>query len=122
MPTPDGSATPPGRPHAPARVPDAVVLTIDRPIAAADVAALWQRVQRAVEDRGSDLLVCDVSAIGRADVGAVGALARLALIAGRNHCRVELGQVPAGLRALLTLTGLDEFLPCAAGSGIESRR
>jgi hypothetical protein len=56
------------------------------------------------------------------DLGTVDALARLALTARRLGCRVRLEHASSDLRALLTLAGLAEVVPCSRGSGIERER
>lgn len=55
-------------------------------------------------------VVCEVGALGQADLAAVDAIARLKLAAGRRgHCLRLRGAGP-DLRALLRLTGLDTVL------------
>jgi ABC-type transporter Mla MlaB component len=65
---------------------------------------------------------CDVGALGRADVRAVGVLALLQLAARRRGLRIVFRGAKGDLRELLTLLGLDEALPCIGGSGVEPRR
>jgi hypothetical protein len=66
------------------------------------------------------IVLCEVGAIVEPDIGAVDALAHLALGAGRVGCRVQLRHAGPDLRALLALAGLSEILPCADGSGVEA--
>jgi ABC-type transporter Mla MlaB component len=68
------------------------------------------------------LVDCDVSALARPDLGAVDALARVALVARRHGCDVRLSHAGSELRELVALAGLDTVLPCASGSGLEPRR
>jgi anti-anti-sigma regulatory factor len=65
------------------------------------------------------VLRLDASAIDTPDVGTVGALARAALLARRAGCELRLEGASEDLRALLTLCGLAEALPC---SGVEAGR
>ena len=92
-----------GRPpsHAPP------TLVIDRQVTGSDAAALCARAQVLLLVGGGDVLVCDVSALSRAHLGAVDALARLQLAARRGGCRLLLRGVPAGLGALIELCGLE---------------
>jgi ABC-type transporter Mla MlaB component len=55
-------------------------------------------------------VVCEVGALGRADLAAVDALARLRLAAGRRGHRIRFHGAGPDLRALLLLTGLDATL------------
>jgi hypothetical protein len=52
------------------------------------------------------------------DAETVDALARLRLIALRQGYEVRLRNAAPRLRELLTLVGLDDVLPCCAGSGL----
>jgi hypothetical protein len=65
---------------------------------------------------------CDVSALGRPDLGTVEALARVALVARRHGCDVRLRHAQPELCELVALAGLDAVLPCARESGLEPRR
>lgn len=45
----------------------------------------------------------------------------MALVAGRLGCRIEVRHAAPELRDLLLLAGLSDVVPCAEGSGVESR-
>lgn len=68
------------------------------------------------------VVVCDVSALVEPDLAMVDALARLALVARRIGCRVQLRYASPQLRELLGLAGLADVVPCAARSGVEPSR
>lgn len=68
------------------------------------------------------LLVCDVNALTRPDVGTVDALARLTLVARQLGGQVLLLDAPHELRELLDLAGLADVVPCADLSGGEPER
>ncbi|MFJ7956772.1 STAS domain-containing protein [Streptomyces sp. NPDC096319] len=55
-------------------------------------------------------VVCEVGALGGADLAAVDALARLKLAAGRRGHRIRFEAAGPELRALLLLTGVAETL------------
>ncbi|MEU9418249.1 STAS domain-containing protein [Streptomyces sp. NPDC048272] len=71
---------------------------------------------------------CDVSALTRPGLGAVDAVARLALVARRHGVRLRLTGAGPALRALLGLVGLVELLgepeerepPGGVQEGVES--
>ena len=73
---------------------------------------------RATRDAG--LVVCDAGAVSRPDLGTVDALARVALVAGRLGCRIQVHHAAPELRDLLALAGLADVVPCAAGLAVES--
>jgi ABC-type transporter Mla MlaB component len=87
--------------HAPPR------LVIDRQITGADAPALCARAQVLLLVGGGDVLVCDLSELPRAHLGAVDALARLQLAARRGGCRLLLHGAPSGLAWLIELCGLE---------------
>jgi ABC-type transporter Mla MlaB component len=60
--------------------------------------------------RDSLTLCVDASEL-HADVAAVDALARLALLAGRYGCQISLQNASAELAELIELAGLSEVLP-----------
>ena len=70
----------------------------------------------------ADRIVCDLGVLTRPDLQTVDALARLALLAARLHCRLELRHASAAVRELIVLAGLTEVLPCSGDSGVEARR
>lgn len=87
-----------------------VVLALDSPVDDHGVAAC-ERVWRAVVHERARVVVCDLGGVHCADIGAVGALARLQLVARRAEASLVLRAVPAALRDLIELAGLSEQLP-----------
>lgn len=77
----------------------------------ADVKDLCARARALLERSGARVLVCDVSRIRRPDVGTVGALARLQLLARRLGRELTLRDPCRDLQRLLHLTGLADTLP-----------
>ena len=67
-------------------------------------------------------IVCDVGALGHADVRSVEALALLQVAARRRGFHIVIRDASEDLRDLIVLLGLDEVLPCIGGSGVEPRR
>ena len=67
-------------------------------------------------------VLCDAAGLGRADLGTVDALARLALGLRRLGCRFEIRHASPELRDLLALAGLDAVLRCPDASGVEAER
>ena len=65
------------------------------------------------------VVICDVSALARPDLGTVDALARVALLAHRHGWGVDLRDAAPELRELLGLAGLAEIVSC---DGQASRR
>jgi ABC-type transporter Mla MlaB component len=95
-----------------------IVLALDR-LEPDDVPDLLERLgPRAVRGE-TTVVLCDLAALSRADMGTVDALARLALRARRLGCAISLRDVSSELRELLALAGLCEILPCSQGSGLE---
>ena len=80
---------------------------IDRPITGADAPALCARAQVLLLVGGGDILVCDLSGLPRAHLGAIDALARLQLAARRGGCRLLLRGGSAQLAWLIELCGLE---------------
>ena len=80
--------------------------------------------QRSRVERQQATIVLDVSALVGPDLATVDALARMALVARRRDCGIEVRYAAAELRELLAFAGLTGVLPCAAerraGSGVES--
>ena len=109
--------------------PDAVVVTIGRPVSCDDLPGLCARVRRLVEDSNAELVVCDVGRLVQADLATVGGIARLALTAQRSGASLLLRGVSRELRELLVFSGLGTssgalaFDPDtgARGSGAETR-
>jgi ABC-type transporter Mla MlaB component len=94
----------------PADAPGTVVWILGPVIARCDVPALCGRMATFL-DRGATLVICDVSAVTRADVATIDALARLHLIAGRHGARILVRGADSRLVGLLCLVGLREVLP-----------
>lgn len=83
---------------------------------------LCESARLILADTGTDLLVCDVNALTRPDVGTVDALARLTLVAKHLGGEVLLLDAPHELRELLDLAGLADVVPCVDPSGGEPER
>jgi ABC-type transporter Mla MlaB component len=97
------------------------VLVLAGPVDLADVPALCERVGELLEDRGAELVDCDVGSL-RPDAVTVEALARMQLEAHRRGRRVRFRHACGELQDLLSLMGLSDVLPCEPPSGIEARR
>lgn len=87
------------------REPSTIRLVLEGPMAAADAAALCERLAL-LDRRGADLVICDLGSLSKADLGTIDALLRLQLTSRRLGCRMGVRNAPAGLRELLTLAGL----------------
>ncbi|GAB3796050.1 STAS domain-containing protein [Micromonospora zhanjiangensis] len=75
----------------------------DIPVLCAELAALLRRPDRGV-------VLCDTSAVIRADVVTVEALARLRLTAGRHGWRLVVGGADPTLLQIVALLGLTDLL------------
>jgi hypothetical protein len=124
MPRFDPSTAPPDGTREPTRIPSARRLVVPLPHAVEPGDAPSLSRELAVQlDRGAvDALVCDVAAAGRGTLGTVDLLARLALLAGRAGCRLELAHASPELRALVRFVGLEAALPCEDELGVEGER
>ena len=80
-----------------------------RALTRADVVAACSRLRLLAEGREVDRVACDVSALA-AEVEAVEALARLALLARRLGCPLRVRRASPQLRDLVELCGLSEAL------------
>jgi ABC-type transporter Mla MlaB component len=89
--------------------PRIATLMIDGPLARADLPGLFARTCALLEGGAVEVLRCEVACVG-ADAVAVEALARLALVARRQGCRVRLAGVSAELAELIEFVGLTEVL------------
>ena len=96
------------------------MLSLEGPITRADIPALCERARALLEDCTTDPTTCNVGALD-ADAVTVEALARLQLTARGLARRVRFTDASPELRRLLCLMGLDEVLPCAEGSVLDSR-
>ncbi|HEY2282286.1 MAG TPA: STAS domain-containing protein [Solirubrobacteraceae bacterium] len=97
------NTTPTGSP------PRIATLTIDAPLARADLPGLLARSCALLDGGAVEVLRCEVAGVS-ADVVAVDALARLALLARRRGCRIRLAGVSAELTGLIALAGLADVL------------
>jgi len=97
------------------------VLVVAAPIARADVQPLCDELRVRLEASDADRVVCDVGAVMDPDVGAVDAVARLALTARRFGRRIGLVHAPPELQDLLALAGLADVVPCGAESAVEPK-
>lgn len=88
--------------------------------------AAWRRMtaQRSRVERYEAMVVLDVRGLLEPDLATVDALARMALVARRRNCGIEVRHAATELRELLAFAGLTGVLPCArergAGSDVES--
>jgi anti-anti-sigma regulatory factor len=105
--------------RSPPEPPGPSLLVIGAPIAPADVPGLCERVRRVAAAGAPGPVVCDVSALARADVLTVHALARLQLTARRLGTRIVLHDAAPALRDLLRFAGLDAVVASGAGLGVE---
>jgi len=87
----------------------------------AEVRALCERARDILESEPATVLVCDVSAVGRADLGVVDVLARVRLMARRLGCAVQLRSPSMDLVDLLALIGLRGELPLEVERQAEHR-
>jgi anti-anti-sigma regulatory factor len=75
------------------------------------VTVLCERLARLFHDNRATSVVCDLSALDRADLAAVDGLARLQLAARRSGRRMRLRGSSRELRQLIALLGLGDVLP-----------
>jgi ABC-type transporter Mla MlaB component len=97
-------------------------LAISPLMAPADALALCERARDILEREPATVLVCDVGAVGRADLGIVEALARVRLMARRLGCAVQLRRASMDLVDLLALIGLRRELPLEVERQAEQRK
>jgi ABC-type transporter Mla MlaB component len=73
-------------------------------------------------DRPADVPIidCDVGWLQDVDLGALDTLARMQLVARRMGFGLRLVGASPELRGLLTLTGLEEVLPCRDDMGADA--
>jgi ABC-type transporter Mla MlaB component len=86
-------------------------LTIHAPLARSDLPGLIERARALLEHVELGVLRCDLSDVA-ADAVALDALARLALLAKREGCTLQLCAISPQLRALVMLAGLAPVLLC----------
>jgi STAS domain len=80
-----------------------------RAVGSADVVAACARLRAIAAGQGVEQVACDVSALA-AELAAVDALARLALLARRLGCPLNVRRASPELRDLLELCGLADVL------------
>lgn len=106
------------------RLPDSeeIVLVVGSAIADGDAALLCARLRAFVAGAGSGgaavVVVCDVHGL-RADIGAIDALARLALTARRLGGRISLRGASEDLLRVVAFCGLRAVLPLG---GVQAQR
>ncbi len=96
-----GTAPPPG-------LDDALIVVFSAPVCPAETGVLCRHLESLLADHPVRCIVCDVGGLGRPDLAAVDALARIQLVARRQGHRMQLVHAGPGLRELLVLVGLDE--------------
>ena len=121
MPSFDPSSTPPPQPGEPSARPASRRLVVPVPAAVepGDAPTLCRDVTRELEAGGVEAVVCDAESAGRGSLGTIDLLARLALLARRAGCRLELEHSSPELDALVRFVGLDGALPCPEDLGVE---
>ena len=87
------------------------MLAITGGISGASAAVLCERLARLIDGSHSASVLCDLSALDRADLAAVDGLARLQLAARRCDGRVRLRGSSRELQQLIALLGLTDALP-----------
>ncbi len=117
MPSFDPSSTPPPEPREPAATPASRRLVVPVPavVEPGDAPGLCRDVSRQLEAGGVEAVVCDAESAARGSLGTIDLLARLALLARRAGCRLELEHNSPELDALVRFVGLEEALPLSRG-------
>ena len=87
-----------------------------RAVTRADVTAACERLRALASGGDADAVACDVSELA-AEVAAIDALARLALIARRLGCPLKVRRASPELRDLVELCGLTDALGVVGGNG-----
>ena len=87
------------------------VLVIAGRLSGDAAAVLCERLVRLLDDGRAPSVVCDLSAVDRADLAAVDGLARLQLAAHRHGRRMRLRGSSREMRYLIALLGLGDVLP-----------
>ena len=108
-PSPAASPSPPAGPRP-------AVVTLPATIAPGDVARLQAEIEALLLDGDVQVAVCDVARHPDADLRVVEILARLALTAGRLGRRIRVRHASREVREFLAFAGLDDVVPCEAGS------
>jgi len=89
--------------------PRTITFAIWGPIARDDLAGLSHRICALLEHTRAEIAVCDVADIP-VDAVTVDALARLALVARRRSCSIQLRHASEQLRDLVAFMGLQDVL------------
>jgi hypothetical protein len=100
---------------------NAIVFTIDGPVARADLLELCDRLRGLLERSDADVVLCDVGAVVPADAVTIDALARLQLTALRVGRRIVLRHASTELHELLAFMGLVIVLRVEPGGEAEER-
>ena len=104
------------------RPPRRIVVLLGGCVAPDDVMEVLDRLRERLAGSNPAQIECDVSSLERADLATVDVLARLALEARRLGAMLQLARPSRELREMVALAGLEEVLPCAERSGLESER
>jgi hypothetical protein len=92
-----------------------------RAVSRADVKAACERLHALAGGEGIEVIACDVSELA-AEVAAVDALARLALVARRLGCPLKLRQASPELCELVAFCGLSDALGVGRNGGEAEQR
>jgi hypothetical protein len=111
---PDGAREPP---HV--AVARRLVVSVPAAVPPCDAPSLSRELADQLDVGAVDALVCDVRATGPGTIGTIDLLARLALLATRAGCRLELTHASPELRELVRFVGLEEAVPCEEDLGVE---
>ena len=107
-------------PRAPAEVPMPVVVTLAASAGPSDAEAACAALRDRLATGPTRLVVCDVGALDRSDIGTVDLICRLASTARATGCRLVLRGVPWHLRSLVLFAGLADVLPCLEDASPDS--
>jgi anti-anti-sigma regulatory factor len=99
-------------------------VSIEGPLSPGDIPVLCRCLLGSLAGIKADIIVCDLSELGCADLVAIDALANLQLVARRRGSRLCLFNPSADLLELLALLGMCDVLPLLDRSsfGPASRR
>jgi anti-anti-sigma regulatory factor len=87
-----------------------IVVVLGAPVSPGDACALCRRLELLLAGDGVHGVVCDVGALACPDLAAVGAVARLHLVARRRGHRLRLVHAARTLEELLVLVGLGDVV------------
>ncbi len=88
-----------------------LVVAVGSQITPSDLPTLCAGVRSRLEQSGAGVVVIDLAAVAVPDAVTIDAMARLALVARRLGCRVQLRDAPDELAELLAFSGLGGVLP-----------